>query len=52
MTLDEAFALADSLRLSAIELVGEKFLADRDEDLNDLIDLKMKLQRAHAARRH
>lgn len=49
MSVTEAFELADSLRISAIALAGDAFLADRDEDLRDLIALKRKLERAHAA---
>lgn len=52
ITLTEAFEMADALRVSAIELAGEAFLSDREEDLRDLIALKKKLLRAHAAERH
>ena len=51
MTLSEAFDLADSLRLSALQLAGDSFLTDRTEDLRDLIELKRMLTRADAARR-
>jgi hypothetical protein len=51
MTLSEAFDLADSLRLSALQIAGDSFLTDRDEDLRDLIELKRMLTRADAAGR-
>jgi hypothetical protein len=51
MSVTEAFELADSLRISAIALAGDAFMTDRDEDLKDLIALKRKLERAHAASR-
>jgi hypothetical protein len=51
ISLTEAFEMADALRASAVELAGTAFLTDRDEDLKDLIALKTKLQKAHAAKR-
>ena len=51
MTLSEAFELADSLRLSALQIAGDSFLTDREEDLRDLIELKRMLTRADAAGR-
>jgi hypothetical protein len=51
ITLTEAFEMADALRVSAVELAGDAFLKDREDDLRDLIALKEKLLRAHAAER-
>lgn len=50
MSLTEAFELADGLRLSSLTLCGHPSDLDRDGDLQDLIELKRKLTRAHAAR--
>jgi hypothetical protein len=52
MSLAEAFALADSLRQSALLLAGDDFLALRSQDLQDLVEFKRTLERAgHAAGR-
>jgi hypothetical protein len=52
LSLTEAYALADGLRVSAIQLNGPELLEERDEDLADLISLTRLIDRANAARRH
>ena len=51
MSLGEAFAMADTLRASAVTLAGPGFIQAREDDLRDLVELKQKLLRADAAGR-